>query len=118
MRPADFRPGARQIEPAEGLSANDGADHIAIDITIAGQPPAQNTIDRDVDSRMHTQGQPEPAGLDRIEQTIELGRLETHDMENWTKNLAFQIAHVGNFENVRRDIKPARRSARRNLARE
>ena len=40
MRPARFGPRARKIEPAEGLSANDGPDHIAIDIAIARQPPA------------------------------------------------------------------------------
>src|ERR1700716_3813282 len=38
-------------------------------------------------------------------------------MENWTEYLAFQIAHGGNFENVRRDIKTARRRAQY-LARE
>ena len=40
MRPARFGPRARQIEPAEGLRANDGPDHIAIDVAIASQPPA------------------------------------------------------------------------------
>src|ERR1700731_5171066 len=75
-------------------------------------------IDGGVNARMHSQSQPEPAGFDRIEQSIEFGRLVTSDMENRTEYLAFQIAHGGNFENVRRDIKTARRHARRYLARE
>ena len=39
MRPPRFGAGARQIEAAEGLGADDGADHIAIDIAISRQPP-------------------------------------------------------------------------------
>src|SRR5580704_17268794 len=75
-------------------------------------------IDSGVNARMHSQGQPEPAGLDRIEQAIKLGCLVTNDMENRTEYLAVQIAHSGNFENVRRNIEPVGWRARRYVARE
>src|SRR6202023_4432468 len=73
-------------------------------------------IDGGVNARMHSQGKTESAGFDRIEQSIKLGCLVTNHMENRTEYLAFQIAHGGNFEDVRRDIKTAWRHARRYLA--
>src|ERR1700726_395463 len=75
-------------------------------------------IDRGVNARMHSQGKTESAGFDRIEQSIKFGCLVTNDMENRTEYFAFQIVHGGNFEDVRRDIKTARRDARWYLAHE
>src|ERR1700730_14434005 len=75
-------------------------------------------IDGGVNARMHSQGQAEPAGFDRIEQAIKFGSFVTNDVENRAEYLAFQIARGGNFENVRRNIKPAWRHARWYLARE
>src|ERR1700730_18623920 len=74
--------------------------------------------DGDVNARMHSHGQPKPASFDQIEQSIKFGCLVTNDMENRTEYLSFQIADNDNFENVRRDIKPAGRPWRRYLARE
>src|SRR4029077_2843735 len=75
-------------------------------------------IDGGVNARMHSQGQPKPAGFDRIEQSIKFGCLVTNDMENWAEYLAFQIIGADKFNDMRRNVKSAQRRPRRYLARE
>jgi len=43
--------------PAEGLHAHHRADHVAVDVDIAGLEPVRDLFDIAVDARMHAEGQ-------------------------------------------------------------
>src|SRR6185437_5632684 len=59
MRPADLRPGAREALAAERLHADDGADHVAIDVAIADRQPRMDRAYSLVDAAMDAKRQAE-----------------------------------------------------------
>src|SRR6266851_2735814 len=115
VRTAGLRPRPRQTFAAEGLHADDGADHVAVDVDVADTGAAHHRPDRLVDAAMDAEGEAVAGRRDLVEYLVELVAAPAHDMENGAEDLALEPIEPVDLEGPRRE-EAAMRGAGRHLA--
>ena len=72
IRPARLRPRARKPRPAKRLRAYHRADHVAVDVAIAGIQPIHDFFDHRIDAGMDAEGEAVAERVDGVEEGVEL----------------------------------------------
>src|SRR5262249_51645105 len=81
VRPAGFRPRAREAGSAERLRADDGADHAAVDVDVADGEASEDPLDRRVDPRMDSERESIAELRDIAEQGVEIPCRKREEIE-------------------------------------
>src|SRR5215469_12646591 len=89
--PASFRPSARQVRAAKGLRADDGADHVAVDVDVAVREPLRDAIDGQIDARMDAERQRGAVAGDLVEEPVEFFGPPAYDVQHRAENLLLLI---------------------------
>ena len=103
MRPACFRPGPRQTVTAERLHADDGADHVAVDVDIADAEAAGDAVGGFGDAGVDAEGEPVAGRVDGGEGVVEAVGAVAGDVEDGAEDFLSQGARVGQLDDVRGD---------------
>src|SRR5258708_37555388 len=90
MRAAGLGPGARQALAAEGLHADDGTDHIPVDVEVADPHPALDRAHRLVDAAVDAEGEAIAGRRDLVEHLVELVAAPADDVEDGAEDFALQ----------------------------
>jgi hypothetical protein len=106
---------AMQIERASGLGSGTGfalaaerldsyhcADHVAVDINVAGTCAGRDEINGLVDPAVHAERESVAGRINVPDQISQPAAGEAHDMQHRTKHLSFQFADATNLDQSRR----------------
>ena len=108
VRASGLRPGARQALAAERLHADDRADHVAVDVDVAGANPRAHGFDGFVDACLDAVRQSVTGGVDRRDQRRELSLAIAQNVEHRPEHFAFELADALDFDQCRREETAAR----------
>src|SRR5258707_3414431 len=100
MRAAGLGAGAGQAMAAERLHADDGADHVAVDIDVADLEAIDHVLDRVVDARMDAERQAITGALDRSQHTVKPVGAIAHQMQHGPEHFFRQLASVRQLKNM------------------
>ena len=81
----------RQAMAAERLHAHHGADHVAVDVLVAGGARRDRPLDRLVDATVHTEGQAEAGIVHRSNHRLHVVAPIAQHMQDRAEHLAGQV---------------------------
>src|SRR5688572_24805959 len=90
VRSAGFRAGAGKSAAAEGLHADDRADHVAVHIDVADARARSDAARNAVDARVHAERQAVATRIDLVHDFVDPGSAEAHDVKDRAKHLALE----------------------------
>src|SRR6185437_15695681 len=96
--------GSRQAGTAEGLRADHGTDHAAINVNVAMRKACGDMLDHVVDARMDAQGQRRTVRREVIEQRVDLLGAPAHDVKDRPEYFLLQLAGAVELDQGRDDI--------------
>ena len=102
-RPARLGPRAAEPFAAEGLGADDGADHRAVDIAVADAEPRENMPHGLVDPAVNAERERVAGRGDLVEHGIEPVRAPANHMQDRAEHLAIEPAGGVDLEGSRRE---------------
>src|SRR5690348_18192750 len=102
MRAAGFGTGAGEALAAEGLHADDGADHAAVDIAVADLEPREDVAHSLVDAAVDAEGQAVAGRGDLVDDRVEAVGLPAHDMQDRPEHFAGEPRRSVDLERMRR----------------
>ena len=103
QRSAGLGPGSRQAPAAEGLHADHGADHVAVDIDVADGELARHQVDAGLDAAVDAEGETVARGVDAPRQVLEVGGAVADQVHHRAEDLARQLLDRVDLEQVRRE---------------
>ena len=109
MRAAGLRAGTGEALAAEGLNADDGADHVAVDVEVADAGARRDPPHGGLDTAVDAEGQAVARRVDRIDDAVEVAGPPADDVQHGPEHLAVQQADAVDLEDVRREEGAARR---------
>src|SRR5882672_4209463 len=88
VRSPRLRPGARQALTAEGLHADDRADHAAVHVDVADARGAHDLVDEALDARVDAEGEAEARVADPVEDGVEVFAAPGADVQHGAEDFA------------------------------
>src|SRR3989442_747139 len=104
MRPAGLRAGAGEAFAAEGLHANYGADHAAVDVDVADARGAHHLVDEALDAAVDAEGQAVAGVTHPLQQFPEILSLIDADMQDRPEHFRARQGLEGQLEGDRGDV--------------
>src|SRR5699024_6951896 len=96
VRAAGLGAGAGHAFAAEGLNADNSADHVAIDVAVADLEASDDALDGDVDAAVDAEGQAVTQAIDLVDHLIEFRTLEPQYVDQRAELFVAQL--VDRFE--------------------
>ena len=102
LRAAGLGAGAGQTGTAKGLTFDDGADHVAIDIDIAVGKAFGDLGGKRLDARVDAKGQAETHGVNPVYELIEFRFFPADDVQDRSEDFLRQLVRAIQFDDLRR----------------
>src|SRR5262249_6681059 len=101
-RAAGLGASAREALAAEGLHADDGADHVAVDIGVADAQPLMDVAHGRVDPAVDTKGEAVAGGVHVVQHLVEAVTGEMDDVQDRPEHFAIEARESIDAEGARR----------------
>src|SRR5258706_10627468 len=87
MRAAGLGTGAREAFAAEGLHADHGADHVAVDVDVADARLAHDALDETFDAAVDAERKPVAGATQPLQDAVEIRLVVDADMQDRPEHL-------------------------------
>ena len=101
MRPTRFRAGAAEPFATERLHADDGADHVAVDVDVADVRGSGQRLRAGVDAGLDAEREPIAEGVDLRNHGFRRGEraaAPAHDLQHRAEDFVLHVRQAGDFE--------------------